>query len=134
MEKAKQLAQDLNEKDFDSTNGSFERRKERNNIKFKKLNGEKQDAYYFGTESWIRDAPPAVTKDHEAKDIHTLMKLDWIRAPYPRELSRSKIAKPQHVRWLKNWLLFCLHPTWTEREAEATYYFKKQKPTVFQER
>ncbi|KII69996.1 Tigger transposable element-derived protein 4 [Thelohanellus kitauei] len=68
-EKVKQLAQDLNVRDFDSNNGSLERWKERNNIKFKKLNGEKQDAFYFGAESWIRDAPPAVIKDYEAKDI-----------------------------------------------------------------
>ncbi|KII63617.1 hypothetical protein RF11_11406 [Thelohanellus kitauei] len=69
MEKAKQLPHDLIVKDFYSTNGSLERRKERDNIKFKKLNGEKQDPYYFDAESWIRDAPPAITKDYDAKDI-----------------------------------------------------------------
>ncbi|KII70889.1 Tigger transposable element-derived protein 4 [Thelohanellus kitauei] len=69
MEKTKQLAQGLNVKDFESNNGVLERWKEMNNIKFKKYNYDKQDPYYFGAESWIRDAPPAVIKDYEAKDI-----------------------------------------------------------------
>ncbi|KII70659.1 Tigger transposable element-derived protein 6 [Thelohanellus kitauei] len=40
-----------------------------NNIKSKKLHGEKQDAYYLGAESRISDALLAIIKDCEAKDI-----------------------------------------------------------------
>ena len=47
MEKAAQLAEGLGIQDFKATVGWLERWKERNNIKFKKQHGEKQDADDF---------------------------------------------------------------------------------------
>ncbi|KII64689.1 hypothetical protein RF11_05478 [Thelohanellus kitauei] len=38
-------------------------------LSISELNGEKQDADYFGAESWSNDAPSAVINDYEAKDI-----------------------------------------------------------------
>ncbi|KII65225.1 hypothetical protein RF11_00350 [Thelohanellus kitauei] len=58
MEGAKQLAQCLNVKDFDSNNGFLEWWKERT-----------QEADYFGVECWSRDVPLAVIKDFDAKYI-----------------------------------------------------------------
>ncbi|KII65714.1 hypothetical protein RF11_09605 [Thelohanellus kitauei] len=61
---------------------------ERNNIKSKKLNGEKQDSYYFGAEIWIRDEPPAVIKDYEAKDIFNVDETEL----YSRTISKETLS------------------------------------------
>ena len=69
METAEQLAQGLDVKDFKATAGWLEQWKERNNIKFKKQHGEKQDADDFGAKQWVVEALPAILKDYNAKDI-----------------------------------------------------------------
>ncbi|KII70048.1 hypothetical protein RF11_08527 [Thelohanellus kitauei] len=55
-----------------------------------KLNNEKQDADYFGAESWSRDAPPPVIKDYEAKDIFNADKRLYSRAITEETLSFKK--------------------------------------------
>ncbi|KII64779.1 hypothetical protein RF11_14504 [Thelohanellus kitauei] len=93
-----------------------------------------KNAYYFGAESWIRDAPPAVIKDYEAKDILHSDETGLCSPALPEgtlsfknsERAACKMAKEQAT-------LVCMQHG-REREAEATYYWKKQNPNVFQER
>jgi len=69
MEKANSLAEGLGLTDFKTTVGWLERWKERNNIKFKKQHGEKQDADDWGAERWVTEVLPDIIKDYEPQDI-----------------------------------------------------------------
>jgi len=64
-EKATQLAEGLGIQDFKATDSWLQRWKERNNIKFKKQHGEKQDVDDFSAERWVVDALPDIIKDYE---------------------------------------------------------------------
>jgi len=69
METATQLAEGLDIQDFKATVGWLERWKERNNIKFKKLHGEKQDADDFGAERSVMEVLPGIIKDCDPRNI-----------------------------------------------------------------
>jgi len=69
MEKATQQADGLGIQVFKATVGWLERRKERNNIKFKKQHGEKQDADDFSAECWLVEALPSIIKDYEPHNV-----------------------------------------------------------------
>ena len=70
QEKAKDLAKTLNKPDFKPTSGWFCRWKERNAIVYKRVHGEKKDAYEPAAEQWIRDVLPELVKNYKPENIY----------------------------------------------------------------
>ena len=92
MEKAKQLAAGLDDRDFKPTEGWLGRWKQRNNIIFRRCHGEKKDTDAESGEDWIRDALPIILlrgavfamspKDCSEGDDKEEMavKISWVRS------------------------------------------------------
>ncbi|XP_061175614.1 tigger transposable element-derived protein 6-like [Saccostrea echinata] len=68
-EKAEDLAARMNI-EFTATNGWLSRWKQRNNISYKKMHGEKKDANTDAADHWITDVLPQLMKDYEPQDIY----------------------------------------------------------------
>lgn len=69
MEKAKQLATGLGYESFNPTNGWLERLKNRHNIKFMKISGERAAADQVAAENWIQNVLPKEIDGYESDDI-----------------------------------------------------------------
>jgi len=69
MEKAGHLAETMGVQDFKASAGLLERWKGRNNIKFKKQHGEKQDADDFSAERWVMEVLPTILQDYMPCDV-----------------------------------------------------------------
>ncbi|XP_041361927.1 tigger transposable element-derived protein 4-like [Gigantopelta aegis] len=69
-EKAKDLAKHLHKEDFNPTNGWLSRWKERHNIVYKRLHGEKKDADLVAADKWTQTVLPDILKTYEADDIY----------------------------------------------------------------
>ncbi|KAK1157956.1 tigger transposable element-derived protein 4-like [Acipenser oxyrinchus oxyrinchus] len=97
MEKANRLAQGLGLMDFKASNGWLERWKERNAIKFKKQQGEKQEAGDVIAERRVVELLPDIIKEYNPADIFNAEEtgLDWRAVPGGKrsEAAGAKIAK-----------------------------------------
>lgn len=56
--------------DFESSNGWICRWKQRNNIRYKKIQGEKAAADNDSATFWIKNILPSLIKDYSAEDIY----------------------------------------------------------------
>jgi len=100
-EQGTQLAEGLGIEEFRATDGWLQRWKERNNIKFKKKHGEKQDADDFSAERWVMEALQDIIKDCEPRNVFNADEtgLYWRAIPdgtlafKNAEAAGSKIAK-----------------------------------------
>lgn len=92
IEKANQFAAGFGIENFSATNGWLERWKKRENIKFKQLHGEKQDADDFGAERWVVDVLPNIIKEYDERNIFIADETGL----YWRALPEGTLAFKQH--------------------------------------
>ena len=64
QEKASKYAKQLNVPDFNASNRWLSQFKTRENIAFKKLHGEKKDAYTDAAQQWISKVLPEITRQY----------------------------------------------------------------------
>ena len=64
QEKASEYAKQLNVPDFNASNRWLSQFKTRENIAFKKLHGEKKDAYTDAAQQWISKVLPEITRQY----------------------------------------------------------------------
>ena len=69
-EKAKDLAQALQQPDFNATSGWLSRWKTRNNIVYKRLHGEKKDSDFTGADHWVTNVLPNLLETYQPQDIY----------------------------------------------------------------
>ena len=69
-EKANQLGKELGLENFKSTNGWLCRWKTRNNIKYKKIHGEKQDADPHAADTWTSTVLPNILEAYAPCDVY----------------------------------------------------------------
>jgi hypothetical protein len=69
-EKAKDLAQALQEPDFNVTCGWLSRWKTRNNIVYKRLHGEKKDSDFIAADHWGTNVLPNLLETYQPQDIY----------------------------------------------------------------
>nr|XP_042912844.1 tigger transposable element-derived protein 6-like [Parasteatoda tepidariorum] len=67
--KAQDFANLFGDSDFKATDGWLTRWKERNNIVYRKLHGEKQDADFSSAADWVNDVWPTLIKDYKPEQI-----------------------------------------------------------------
>lgn len=72
MTKANDLAKKMGEVNFNATDGWLTRWKDRHDIVYKKLHGEKQDADASGADSWIKTTWPTVLNKYGPVNIFNL--------------------------------------------------------------
>ncbi|GBN34699.1 Tigger transposable element-derived protein 4 [Araneus ventricosus] len=69
FQKAHDFANLFGDSDFKATDGWLNRWKDRNNIVYRKLHGEKQDADSASAEDWRKDVWPTLIKDYKPDQI-----------------------------------------------------------------
>ncbi|GBN52467.1 Tigger transposable element-derived protein 4, partial [Araneus ventricosus] len=69
FQKAQDFANLFGDSDFKATEGWLTRWKDRNNIVYRKLHGEKQDADSASAEDWSKDVWPTLIKDYKLDQI-----------------------------------------------------------------
>ena len=84
-EKAKDLAKHLNREDFNPTNGWLSRWKERHNIVYKRIHGEKKDADLIAADKWIETVLPEILQTYDDENIYNMTKPDCTTAHYLTE-------------------------------------------------
>jgi hypothetical protein len=67
-EKDKDLAQALQEPDFNATSGWLSRWKTRNNIVYKQLHGEKKDSDFTAADHWVTNVLPNLLETYQPQD------------------------------------------------------------------
>jgi hypothetical protein len=72
MAKANDLAKKMGEINFNATDGWLTRWKDRHDIVYKKLHGEKQDADASGTDFWIKTTWPTILNKYAPENIFNL--------------------------------------------------------------
>ena len=68
--KAKDLAKHLNYDDFNPSVGWLARWKQRNNIAFKRMHGEKKDADTGAAEHWIENTLPSLLESYDSENVY----------------------------------------------------------------
>ncbi|KAK9731551.1 CENP-B N-terminal DNA-binding domain [Popillia japonica] len=69
-QKAEEIAERRGKSDFKATNGWFCRWKNRNQVSFKKIQGEAKDADITGANKWVREVLPGLLENYNSSSIY----------------------------------------------------------------